>query len=79
MTYKTWSRTFVPIQIEHTHPHIDPDVPENHAWTIVEAEGKRYLMPGRHRVNRVGFAICKNEWDNADLTIKVPETKKENS
>lgn len=71
MTYEEWSKAFGPIQIEHFQTYVHPDVPEHYLWTIVEVEENRFLMPGRHRVNRVGFAICNTEWTDPEVTIKL--------
>lgn len=38
------------------------DLDEEYVWTVVEAEGKMYAMPGFHMVNRMGYVIGQKPW-----------------
>jgi hypothetical protein len=71
-TYKTFEKTFVPTS--------DPDggilcswdkvkdADEHYVWTIVDAEGRLYLIPGINFVNRIGYVLCAEPWDDAELS-----------
>ena len=39
---------------------------ENHkkVWTILEADGETYISAGYHFVNRIGYLITEQEWEN---------------
>jgi hypothetical protein len=32
-------------------------------WTLLDCDGKLYLSPGFHIVNRLNYIICKNSWN----------------
>lgn len=36
----------------------------NHSrlWTLLDCDGKLYLSPGFHIVNRINYVVCKNPW-----------------
>lgn len=34
----------------------------SYIWTVVDCDGKLYLSPGFHIVNRMNYIICKNPW-----------------
>jgi hypothetical protein len=33
-------------------------------WTIIEADGDMYISAGYHFVNRIGYFITEQEWEN---------------
>lgn len=35
----------------------------NNIWTILDCDGKLYLSPGYHIVNRLNYIVTKNEWN----------------
>lgn len=41
-------------------------LPKNRIWTIIDEEGKMYLVAGYWRVNRVGYLISKTPWESDD-------------
>ena len=43
---------------------------ERYIWTIGEEDGKYYVHSGYHWVNRLGFIITKNKWED-DMNIQV--------
>lgn len=34
----------------------------NHFWTILDCDGKMYISPGIHYVNRIDYLITQNSW-----------------
>lgn len=32
-------------------------------WTLLDCDGKLYLSPGFHIVNRLNYFICENSWN----------------
>ncbi|MGY4541148.1 hypothetical protein ACVWY0_001057 [Arthrobacter sp. UYNi723] len=34
-----------------------------HLWTILDAEGSLYAVTGLHRVNRIGYLLTEEAWD----------------
>jgi hypothetical protein len=40
-------------------------------WTQVEVDGKMYIIPGFHRVNRFSYYITELPWTDPDIEIKV--------
>ena len=42
----------------------------NHVWTIVDCDGKLYISPGRHLVNRMNYVLTKNKWDDKTRDYK---------
>ena len=34
----------------------------NHVWTVLDCDGKSYVVPGYCWVNRMGYVITKNPW-----------------
>lgn len=34
----------------------------NHIWTLLDCDGKMYIVPGWHYVNRMNYFITKNPW-----------------
>lgn len=53
--------------LEHVH-NADPHT----VWTLVDVEGKQYILNGYHTVNRFGYFITKEKWNDGDsYTINV--------
>lgn len=44
----------------------------NHIWTILENEGKYYISSGYHFVNRIGYLVTEEEW-NDDIEVNLDE------
>lgn len=40
---------------------IDPD--SKHLWTIIDADGSLYAVSGRHFVNRIGYILTEEAWN----------------
>lgn len=34
----------------------------NYIWTVMDCDGKLYIVPGWHWVNRMNYFITKNPW-----------------
>ena len=43
----------------------------NQVWTLIEVEDKRYLIPGFHVVNRLGYFLTSNIWTNVEQEILI--------
>jgi len=39
-------------------------------WTIIDEEDTMYILAGRHLVNRIGYIITKEEWENDEEIYK---------
>ncbi len=66
----TWNNTMYETYGEDLNRVKDTD--PHKVWTLVDVEGKQYILNGYHTVNRFGYFITKNEWkDGDDYTIKV--------
>jgi hypothetical protein len=40
------------------------DQPVHYTWTYVDGEEGTYIIAGRHIVNRIGYFITENQWDD---------------
>jgi hypothetical protein len=40
------------------------DQPLHYTWTYVDGEEGTYIIAGRHIVNRIGYFITENQWDD---------------
>lgn len=45
-------------------------VSSNHIWTLLDVDGKLYLCPGFHIVNRINYFVCLEKWDNNSKDYK---------
>ena len=45
--------------------------PNEQVWTLIEVEDKRYLIPGFHVVNRLGYFLTYNIWTNVEQEILI--------
>lgn len=43
-----------------------------HVWTILEDDGKLYYSSGYHFINRMGYLVTKEEW-NDDIEVNLDE------
>ena len=56
-----WIDAYVPI----THSPLDEVnemIPERMVWTLVEADGKLYMLNGYRVVNKIGYHITEEQW-----------------
>lgn len=42
---------------------------QGHVWTIVENDEVLTLLPGYHRVNRLGYILTENPWKTGDEEV----------
>lgn len=43
------------------------DVEDIHTlWTVIDVDGKLYVVTGRHFVNRMGYVVTEEAWETAD-------------
>jgi hypothetical protein len=44
---------------------------DNQIWTVIEEDGSRdqYLIPGVHRVNRVGYVVSVEPWQDENIEV----------
>jgi hypothetical protein len=40
-----------------------------HLWTVVDVDGHRYILPGRHFVNREAYVFTEVPWETADIEV----------
>ena len=55
---------------ELTMLHAQPD---NHIWTIIEGDNGLYLASGYHSVNRIGYFITLNPWEDENIEINLED------
>ena len=46
------------------------DSTHNLLWTLLDSDGKLYLSPGFHYVNRLNYFVCKNTWKDGQRDYK---------
>lgn len=39
----------------------------NLIWTVLDCDGKLYVTAGIHYVNRLGYVVTKNAWDQTEF------------
>ncbi len=71
-TFRTFERRFGPIETDTGDLARDArDLPANvdcHLiWTLLDCDGRLYLSPGFHFVNRLGYVLCRVPWTDSDL------------
>lgn len=47
------------------------ETPINNVWTLIEADGEEYIQAGLRFVNRLGYFITKESWNNDQTGFKV--------
>lgn len=78
MNYFVWERKFKPVERENTsngnpilYETYGPELREvqaqfetkpNTVWTVVDCDGKLYISPGFHFVNRIAYVITTIPW-----------------
>lgn len=64
-----WEARFTSIKPEPELIRETSELPENmrQCWTVVDADGVYYIIPGVHTVNAVGYVATKEEWSDSDL------------
>lgn len=72
-TYRVFERRYQPISIDESILREGKDIPDgtdyHFVWTMIEGDnGKWYLSPGWHVVNRIGYVLCTQPFDDADMT-----------
>ena len=50
---------------------LSDDLPERHIWSVLEVDGRLYVVPGRHRVNVVGFNVTTHPWENDNIEVAI--------
>jgi hypothetical protein len=71
-TWRIFERRFRPIDSPDGslcwhHEQLPADVHPTRVWTILDADGKLYVAPGFHHVNRIGYVLCAVPWTADDL------------
>ena len=69
LTETEWDKRFT--QITPTEGVVDdpaglPDIVRQ-CWTLVEANGHEYMIPGIHIVNKIGYLATEELWIDDDL------------
>ncbi len=51
-----------------TQAELDADqIKVEHIWTVLDADGTLYIVPGHHYVNRMGYYVTEQAWEESDL------------
>lgn len=70
-TERDWDRRFTEVKPRSGEHYWEENeirnVPAKRLWTEVEAGNKIFIVPGYHRVNRLGYIVTKEEWNDKDL------------
>ena len=68
-----WINAYIPI----THSPIDlvnDMIPARHVWTLVETDGKLYILNGYHVVNKIGYHITEETWKpGQEIEVKIDD------
>lgn len=51
---------------------------KKHVWTIIDVNAL-YVVPGRHYVNRLGYLITENPWEEDNIEIEIENYDDDNS
>jgi len=82
MTFEQWKEKYEPNTFENLLILYETygewikfikEQPANHVWTLLETDGERYIVSGIFIINREGYFICKNAWEekqNEDIWIE---------
>lgn len=74
-SWRTFERRYKPIEgpdgsFQRDHRTIGDETDARFVWTIVEAEGRLYVVPGFATVNYVSRVLCENPW--SDIEFECP-------
>jgi hypothetical protein len=77
MDYDRWSDLYEPRADAEgclLREHLDGrhDIDNGNVWTLVDAEGEELLIPGYHRVNRIGYVLTDLPHDHGPLEVLWP-------
>jgi hypothetical protein len=66
-SWRTFKRRFRPVDgpdcsTYWAREHLPRDVDPRLVWTIVDCDGKLYVSPGFHYVNRIDYVLCRVPW-----------------
>jgi hypothetical protein len=70
-SWRTFERRFRPLDgpdgaTYWGREQLPRDVDPRLVWTIVDCDGKLYVSPGFHLVNRIDYVLCRNPWTDDD-------------
>ncbi|WP_433947490.1 hypothetical protein [Brevundimonas diminuta] len=82
MTEEEWEQHFIPVLRQDDDCLLFDDgnaeeaafldsVGNNHVWTQVEADDSIAYIPGRRKVNAIGYIVTMVPWTEADADICV--------
>lgn len=62
---------YSPIDLDGTtlreKEQIPPFAPQRYVWTVVDGDdGRTYVIPGWHHVNRIGYVLCWRQWSDVE-------------
>lgn len=71
-SWRTFERRFRPLDGPDGAPYwprekLPKDVDYRLVWTILDCEGRLYVSPGFHFVNRIDYVLCEVPWTDEDL------------
>lgn len=88
LTYDQWFEQYKP-QLNHIMPSEDNYIYETYSdelnyilklkdtkniWTLIESDyNDQWIIPGIHIVNRMGYFVTENPWENENIEIDCSE------
>ena len=71
-SWPTFERRFRPIDSpDHTlwwsREQLPKEVDPHRVWTITDCDGRLYVAPGFHFVNRIDYVLCDVPWSDEDF------------
>ncbi len=52
---------------------VGDEIPSERIWTLREEDGRAYMSPGIHAVNRLGYYVTENEWHTPNWQAEIEE------
>lgn len=71
-SWSTLERRFQPVDspdetVWWHRDQLPKDVNPRLVWTILDCDGRLYVRPGFHLVNRIDYVLCRLPWNDEDL------------
>lgn len=71
-SWRTFERRFRPLDGPDGAPYwprekLPKDVDGRLVWTILDCDGRLYVSPGFHFVNRIDYVLCEVPWTDEDV------------
>lgn len=71
-SWSTFERRFKPIDgpdgaTYWRHEQLPKPIDATRVWTILDCDGRLYVSPGFHHVNRIDYVYCEVPWRDEDV------------